>query len=417
MSNRYERIKQWPWKRIMIGTAVISSIAASSSFGTYAYFTSQVKETTAFAAGKLEIGLGTTSASFTAEGDQPFVPGVRFEKNLQVENRSDIPVKYALLANKQGGDDIVYDQLMVEVRKAGADGDLLYLGRVNQLTKANVVLSELAKGGADTLHFSVYLPESTGNEVQQKTAEVEFGFLATQLENGEYFAQGGPVMTLTPADFEEGIRKATERVMEDSVEGTTFILAEGTYSLPGDFTFPPNTTWKAESGKAGKVIIDAEGLQLKDISLDSLAFRGSDVGILADSNVSLTNCSFEGYETAIQASPGEGGERKGLTVKNSSFRQVDKGVLVDQEFKAVVIAGNTFEQVTHAVSARSDKASELQIVGNKFGKVSGYAVDSDGVRIGDGIEGFKESASENGVGSLALHLHKADFYLEANEYK
>ena len=247
MSSQFEKIKHWPWKRIMIGTAVISSIAASSSFGTYAYFTSQAQETNAFTAGKLEIGLGTTATSFQAEGDEPFLPGVRFEKSLRINNLSDVPVKYALLANKEDGDDIVYDQLMVEVRRGGADGDLLYMGRVSQLTRSNVIISELEKDGGDELHFAVYLPESTGNEVQQKSASVEFGFLATQIENGEYFAQSGPVMTLTPNDFEEGILKATERVMKDTVQGTTFILAEGNYSLPNGFAFPANSAWKAEA--------------------------------------------------------------------------------------------------------------------------------------------------------------------------
>ncbi|HZG16627.1 MAG TPA: right-handed parallel beta-helix repeat-containing protein [Candidatus Bathyarchaeia archaeon] len=419
MSSQFEKMKNWPWKRILIGTAVISSIAASSSFGTYAYFTSQVQETSAFTAGKLEIGLGTTETSFRAEGDEPFLPGVRFEKKLRIENMSDVPVKYALLANKQGGDDIVYDQLMVEVRRGGSDGDLLYMGRVSQLTRANVIIAELEKEAGDDLHFSVYLPESTGNEVQQKSAEVEFGFLATQIENGEYFAQSGPVMTLTPADFEEGIMKATERVMKDTVQGTTFILAEGSYSLPNDFTFPANSMWKAEKGKEGKVVLDAEDLNVKEVSFDGITFSGSGVGLYVDTNVSISNSFFEGYEVAIQTTPGDSEGRKGLTVKNSIFKNVDKGIVLDQEMKAVVIAGNTFENVEHAVAATGEKASEIQIVGNDFTKVSGYAVDSDGVRIGDGITGFKEATEENGSGEgkLAVHVQQADFYLEANKYK
>jgi hypothetical protein len=418
MSSQFEKVKQWPWKRIMIGTAVISSIAASSSFGTYAYFTSQVQETSAFSVGKLEIGLGTTETSFKAEGDEPFLPGVRFEKDLRIENKSDVPVKYALLAKKQGGDDIVYDQLMVEVRNGGSGGDLVYMGRVSQLTRANVIISELEKGEADELNFAVYLPESTGNEVQQKSAEVEFGFLATQIENGEYFAQSGPVMTLTPNDFEEGIMKATERVMEDTVEGTTFILAEGSYSLPSDFTFPANSTWKAEKGKEGKVVLDADGLTVKDVSFDGITFSGTDVGLYVDANVSISNSTFEGYETAIQTAP-DGAGHKGLTVKNSTFKGGDKAIVLDQEMKAVVIADNTFENVEHAVFASGEKASEIQIVGNDFTKVSGYAIDSDGVRIGDGITGFKEAAEEDGPGEgkLALHIQNADFYLEGNKYK
>jgi predicted ribosomally synthesized peptide with SipW-like signal peptide len=419
MSSRFEQIKHWPWKRIMIGTAVISSIAASSSFGTYAYFTSQVETKSSFAAGKLEIGLGTTEALFKAEDDQPFLPGVRFEKSLRIVNNSDVPVKYALLAGKESGDDVVYNQLMVEIRQGGADGDLLYLGRVNQLTRANVIIPELAKGGQDELHFSVYLPESTGNEVQQKSAEVEFGFLATQLENGEYFAQGGPVMTLTPTDFSEGVRKATERVMKDASQGTTFILAEGTYDLPDGFEFSGNTTWKAEKGKEGKVIIEADGLQLKDVSMDGITFRGSDVGIYAGSNVSLTHCTFEGgFEAAIQTSSTDGKSLEGLTVKNSKFLGGTNAIVLDKEIKAVMIVGNTFENVDHAIVATEEQASEVQIVGNDFTKVSGYAVDSMGVRIGDGIEGFKETKGEGKEkATLALHLHKADFYLEENRYR
>jgi hypothetical protein len=39
------------------------------------------------------------------------------------------------------------------------------------------------------------------------------------------------------------------------------------------------------------------------------------------------------------------------------------------------------------------------------------------VRVGDGIDGFKEIEGEvAGTTKLALHLYKADVYLENNKY-
>ncbi|MFY0544552.1 right-handed parallel beta-helix repeat-containing protein [Brevibacillus sp. H7] len=403
----YEQVKNWPWKRIMIGTAVISSIAASSSFGTYAYFTSQVNESTAFAAGKLEIALGTTSATFKAEADQPFLPGVRFEKDLAVENNSDVPVKYALLAEKKSGDDVVYNQLVVEIER---DGDLLYRGRVSQLSQANVVIPELAEGHSDPLHYTVYLPESTGNEVQQKTAEVDFGFLATQQDNGEYFAQKGPVMTFTPENLNGRTLQETLSAMGDNAEGLTFVLADGAYDL-GSVEMNSNITWKAANGKDAKVVIKADDLRVKNASFENITFDGS--GVIAESNVSFSNCVFDG--ASIQTAEAKEGTLENLTVKNSRFVGADHAIVLNQAITAVLVDGNTFEGVEHALVVANDKATQVQIVNNDFKGVSKYAVESNGVRVGDGIDGFTEIAKE-GKKPLALHLRQADFYLENNEY-
>lgn len=436
---KWEQVKNWPWKRVVIGTAFISSIAASTSFGTYAYFTSQVDDASTFAAGKLEISLGgVSSASFRAEGDQKFLPGVRVQKTMSVENKSDVPVKYALLAKKADGDDILYDQLVAEIRSS--DDTLLYHGRVSSLTKANVVIPELDKGEADELSFTVYLPESTGNEVQQKTADVNFGFLATQQENGDYFAQSGPVMTFTPQDLSGsqlldtmklakrvGEEESAKQKDESAAKGMTFVLAEGSYDLSG-LELPKHITWKAAPGQEGKVIIRADELAVQEASFDGIRFEGRGTGLLVGSNVSFRNCVFgSGFEEAIRTAgaedkqsdeSAEGGKfLEGLTVKDSIFEGGGEGIVLNQTIKAVLIAGSTFNGGKHAVVIANDKESQVQIVDNDFTKVSQYAVESDGVRVGDGIDGFKEIEGEVvGTKKLALHLYKADLYLENNKY-
>lgn len=410
-------MKNWPWKRILIGAAVVSSIAVSSSFGTYAYFTSEQNSGTAFAAGKLEIGLGQTQATFKAEDDRPFLPGVRFEKELTVENHSDVPVKYAILASKSSGDDVVYDQLMVEIRSGGGDGDLLYTGKVNQLSEANVIVPELGKDANSNLHFTVYLPESAGNEVQQKKAEVDFGFLATQLENGEYFAQKGPVITLTPQELSSDLKQKAFQSLDEKVEGATFILAEGTYAIEDLAHLPKHATWKAEKGKEGKVVLKANGNKLEDTALDGLKIEG---GIQVGSHVSFVNCEFDGgADSAIQTAQAESDSEplEGLTVRNSKFVGGRSAILLDKAIIGVVIDQNTFEQVDHAVVASDDKKSQIQIVNNDFSKVKDMAVVGGANRIGDGIEGFKETVAENGdTKKLALHLLNLDVYLENNQY-
>ncbi|MED1785426.1 TasA family protein [Brevibacillus fortis] len=444
-SMKWEQVKNWPWKRILVGTAFISSIAASTSFGTYAYFTSQEQSNATFAAGKLQISLGESMAKFQAADDQPFLPGVRMEKTLRVENESDVPVKYALLAEKAAGDDVVYNQLVAEIRR-GSDGELLYHGRISTLTQANVVIPELEKGGRDELNYTVYLPESTGNEVQEKSAEVNFGFLATQQENGDYFAQGGPVMTFTPADLSGSALLSTMQLAKrvekeesakdaDSVgqKRMTFILAEGSYDLSG-LDLPKNITWKAAPGQEGKVVINANELEVSHASFEGIRFDGSGTGILVGSNVSFRNCTFDGgLDVAIRTQSGgekaeaqtetdsqteTGNYLEGLTVKDSVFEGPAQAIVLDQAIRAVLLANNTFNGGDHAVVIENTEATQVQIVNNDFTKVNKHAVESNGVRVGDGIDGFKEIAQKgNTTPKLALHLQKADLYLENNKYE
>jgi hypothetical protein len=409
-----EQIKKWPWKRIAIGVAMISSVAVSTSFGTYAYFTSGVENNSTFASGVLKIGLEGGAVTFAADDDQPFLPGVRFHDRLTVANEGDVAVKFAVLAGKASGDDIVYDQLMVEIRDG--NDQLLYHGRVSDLSKSNVVIPELAKGGSETLYFTVYLPESAGNEVMQKTAEVEFSFLATQQENGEYFAQSAPVMTLTPDSFASG---DAQQVINEAVEGTIFILAEGDYTIPAGFEISRNVTLQAEKGKEDKVVLHGEGdviLRMENASVDGLSFAGaSSVGIEAGSHVSIVNSHFAGsLDAAVRSADEESG---GLTVKSSRFANGGDGIVIDKEMKAVMILGNTFSDVRRGIVASNEKASEVQVLQNDFTGVSGNAVESGGVAIGDGLEGFREeSPEEGGKPRLALHLQKLDIYLEDNRY-
>lgn len=412
------QMKNWPWKRVLIGAAVISSIAVSSSFGTYAYFTSEQNSGSAFAAGKLEIGLGQTQATFKAEDDRPFLPGVRFERELTVENHSDVPVKYAILGSKSAGDDVVYNQLMVEIRTDSGDGDLLYTGKVNQLSGANVVIPSVEKDGQSHLHFTVYLPESAGNEVQQKKAEVDFGFLATQLENGEYFAQKGPVITLTPQELSSDLKQKAFQSLNEKVEGATFILAEGSYDLDQLIHLPKHATWKAEKGKEGKVVIHANGSKLEDVTLDGLKIQG---GVEVGSHVGFINCEFEasGENHAIKTAQADAESEalEGLTVKKSKFVGGTAAIMLDQAIIGVVIEGNTFERVDHAIIASDDKKSQIQVVNNEFNKVNDSPVIAGPNRVGDGIEGFKETAGEQDqMKKLALHLLDLDIYLENNQY-
>ncbi|WP_312114536.1 TasA family protein [Brevibacillus reuszeri] len=437
---QWEQMKNWPWRRILVGTALISSIAASTSFGTYAYFTSQTEAGNTFAVGKLEISLGQSLAAFQSKEDQPFLPGVRVQKSLSIQNNGDVPVKYALLAEKGAGDDIVYNQLVAEIRR-GSDDHLLYHGRVQSLTQANVVIPELEKGASDQLYFTVYLPESTGNEVQEKMAEVNFGFLATQQENGDYFAQSGPVMTFTPNDLSgtsllETMKLANRIEKEEDAKlasdeakkGMTFILAEGRYDLSG-LDLPKNITWKAAPGQEGKVIVSADELEVSQTAFEGIRFEGSGTGLLVGSNVSFRNCIFAGYDIAIQTGSGShtdsksdedtnsGSYLEGLTVKESTFDGGNQAIVLADTIKAVMVDNNIFSGVEHAVVIANDNQSQIQIIDNDFTKVSKHAVDSDGVRVGDGIDGFKEIKEGEGEATkLALHLHKADVYLENNNY-
>ncbi|MGD8192673.1 TasA family protein [Brevibacillus ginsengisoli] len=410
-------MKNWPWKRVLIGAAVVSSIAISSSFGTYAYFTSEQNSSTAFAAGKLEIGLGQTQATFKAEDDKPFMPGVRFERDLTVENRSDVPVKYAILASKSSGDDVVYNQLMVEIRSNGGNGDLIYTGKVNQLSEANVVIPSIEKNGESALHFTVYLPESAGNEVQQKKAEVDFGFLATQQENGEYFAQKGPVITLSPQELSSDMKQKAFQALNDKVDGATFILAEGSYNIDDLTHLPKHATWKAEKGKEGKVIIQANGTKVEEVTMDGLKIHG---GIQVGSHVSIVNCEFDGgAENIIQTAQAtsDSASWEGLTIRKSKFVGGTNAIMLDQAIIGVVIDNNTFEQVNHAVIASDNKKSQLQIMNNDFSKVTDAAVIGGTNRIGDGIEGFKELVeSDRRMKKLALHQLNLDVYLQNNQY-
>lgn len=138
------------------------------------------------------------------------------------------------------------------------------------------------------------------------------------------------------------------------------------------------------------------------------------------SNVSFVGCIFDGsFDAAIRTVPDLTGEKTlgGLTIKDSTFTGADQAIVLDQTIKAVFIASNTFRDVNYGVVVAHDKETEVQIVGNDFTRVNTHAVNSGGVRVGDGIEGFKETSEVNGdAKKLALHLFKADLYLEDNKY-
>ncbi|MGO0062162.1 TasA family protein [Brevibacillus fluminis] len=417
-----EEARKWPLKRIAYGAVVISTIAASSSFGTYAYFTDTKEVGATFASGTLHIDLSEEKAAEATfgSGETAFMPGSRLTKAFVLSNKSSSAVKYALQAEPgEGGENAVYDQLIVDIREAGSDA-LLYSGKVKNLSRANVVISNFDKDAQMTLDYTVSLPESAGNDVMGLTSTVDFGFLATQSTNSDYFAQSGPVMTLTPEQFSGQGRGETLDLLAKAVEGTTFVLGEGEYHLPANLKLGQNIRLQADKGKEGKVKLYSDGgagdaiLRLDNASVDGLTFMaGAETAIEAGSHVNISRCEFSGdFDTAIRAKEqGEGSAIVDVAISQNAFLNNRVSIDVSADAQGVVIDQNRFEQAEKAIHVKNEKHVELQVTRNDFAKVGGVPVESDGVRIGDGIAGFSETD-----GKLALHLQHLDIYLADNHY-
>jgi predicted ribosomally synthesized peptide with SipW-like signal peptide len=166
------------WMTSMQRKAVTSMMLVAMVFAlvggaTFAYFTdSAANNSNAFEAGTLDIGLDPAAATFSVP---LMAPGDAIDGNLTVQNSGSLPFFFTIAAAKASGDDNFFNALKLQITNT-ASGDVIYDGMLNSLNTN----SALAAGANQPLKFTVSLPATAGNELQGKTCNVAFTFVATQ---------------------------------------------------------------------------------------------------------------------------------------------------------------------------------------------------------------------------------------------
>jgi hypothetical protein len=143
---------------------------------TYAVWTDQaILGNNDFATGSLQISTTPATALFTAAN---IFPGWSETKSLSVNNDGSAPLNYTFLTTKSGTSTVLYnsDFFHLKVGTTSGAGDL-YDGPVR--SGSFITPRSLALGSSETLYVTVSLANDAGNDLQNKTATVNFVFDAT----------------------------------------------------------------------------------------------------------------------------------------------------------------------------------------------------------------------------------------------
>ena len=166
-------------RRIVFGSVLfLGIIGIVAGVSTYAWFTSQaISNDNIFMSGKLEIGLPFTGANDGFIEATNLYPGSSVTDTVDVQNNGEIIFKYKVTSDQNSGDEALYNNLNTVILK---DDIVIYDGTLKDLD-ANI--GNIVPGDKETLTFTVSLPETAGDECQEKIANTKFIFDATQIEN------------------------------------------------------------------------------------------------------------------------------------------------------------------------------------------------------------------------------------------
>jgi predicted ribosomally synthesized peptide with SipW-like signal peptide len=162
-----------------LAVAAVMTVGVGAS--SYAWFTSQATSVNnVVQTGTLVIGGPSGTATlkhFTLNNLYPGKDGSKSE-NITIRNNGSINLKYTVSSTFKSGEGNLYNIANVAVKNNS--GVILYNGKLNLLNKA-LANKSLLVGEAETLNFTVSLPESADNQYQGKAANVDFVFDASQL--------------------------------------------------------------------------------------------------------------------------------------------------------------------------------------------------------------------------------------------
>ncbi len=160
-------------KSLVIVLAMAAMVGGATSA---AWMDQQVVGSNTFATGNLDISTNPASALFTVSD---IYPGWNETKSIVVANDGTVPLNYQVSANKDSGDDVLWNapEFLLNIGTTAGTGDI-YSGTVKNASFASA--RNLAASANETIYFTVSLDINAGNGLQNKTVMVNFVFDATQ---------------------------------------------------------------------------------------------------------------------------------------------------------------------------------------------------------------------------------------------
>lgn len=167
-------------KKLIISTVLILLLAVCFCVATIAIAISMARvENNEYGTGVVKINLNDGEPVITQD-EFIFEPGMTVNKDFFLQNQSSCDVYYRIyFQNVEGG---LKDVLQVSIT---SEGELLFSGTPNQLSKKNVMISdaELKIDETKDMQISFYFPKEAGNEAQDMSLSFDLAADAVQTKN------------------------------------------------------------------------------------------------------------------------------------------------------------------------------------------------------------------------------------------
>ncbi len=320
-------------KRIVLSSVLALLLCASLIAGaTFALFTSEVRNNIAIVAGNIEIdaylsnirtstmgveqATGTFALGGTATYDETdnlltldkIAPGDKVTLDLNIENRSNLAVKYRVKVAFDG--DLLDEALVATILLPGEQAP-------TTLSAGNIATDWVEfQNTIDVFPVSIELPVTAGNEYKNKTANVTISVEAVQANGTEFIVSADELASATLQNNGVYYLEANTDYVMPTLSGledinVTFVGQEGTRIIASD-----EGAITIRGSKNATVTV-------KDVTIVGGAQRGVCFSGQQNENATLivTDCHFEDVITGIYL-----GGVANATITNCTFKNCTAGI-------------------------------------------------------------------------------------------
>ncbi len=227
-----------------------------------------------------DLGITVTPANTPLFTEQNMAPGDTSSATVTVSNKGRHDFSFTLSAEKESGDDSIYNVLWIDV--TGRDLTEYYSGPLKDL--ADIDITRLARDEDEELTLTVTFDQSSGNLLQGASTSVKFIFAAEQHRTYNIVAQpeppeGGTVTGSGVYDHGDPVTLAAEA--NDGYAFVYYLEGSALYSiLENEYTFTALEDrsliaefWEAtEKTRFARVDLDENGYGLVDFDGVKLEF-------------------------------------------------------------------------------------------------------------------------------------------------
>lgn len=247
-----------------------------------------------------DMGLTVAPANTPLFTERNMAPGDKSSARLTVINEGQHDFSFTLSAEKESGDDSIYDALWIDV--TGKDSTEYYSGPLGGLS--DVDITRLGQGEDEELTLTVTFNQSAGNPLQGAAASVKFIFAAEQHRRYTIVAEPRPPEggTVTGSGvYEHGDTVTLAAEANDGYAFVYYLEGSKLYSILESgysFTALSDRTLFAEFWEAGpktlfaRVDLNENGYGVVDFGGVKLEFLGGPPNI--SGVVSFTPCDRSG---------------------------------------------------------------------------------------------------------------------------